>query len=127
MKSQLFKEFPPIDLIIEIIKLYGLKDMDDIRSFTRKDLSKLNTVHKLKDYKEVLCNYYIPCKSRLYLNELNEKNIITILKTINYTIDSREKCLKGNKFITYRIIPINNKQYKPLKINNNQKTILQFD
>jgi hypothetical protein len=133
MKNQLFKKIPPREFIIDIIKLYGLDDLNDKCSFTRKDLEKLNTVSKLIDYKSELYKYYLPCKGRLYLNDLNEKNIITILrqllKTLNYTLNSREKYVKGNKFIIYNIISIKEKEYKPIKSSsiNNEKTLINFD
>ena len=132
MKNQLFKSNPPKELILNILKLYGLSSLTDDRCFTRKDLQKLNTVNKLLDYKEELYKYYLPCKGRLYLNDLNEKNIITILrqllKTLNYTLNSREKYNKGSKFIIYNIISIDEKQYKPIHISStNKKTILDFN
>ena len=133
MKNQLFKKLPPREFIIDIIKLYGLNDIDDERSFTRKDLEKLDTVTNLLNYKSELYKYYLPCKGRLYLNDLNEKNIITILrqllKTLNYTLNSREKYIKGNKFIIYNIISIKEKEYKPIKSSsiNNEKTLINFD
>ena len=50
----------------------------------------------------------MPCKARTYLNDLNEKNIVTILRQIlkhfNYNIISKEKYLRGEKFILYNII-----------------------
>ena len=133
MKNQLFKKIPSRDFIIEILKLYGLNDVNDDRSFTRNDLQKLNTVNKLIEYKSELYKYYLPCKGRLYLNELNEKNIITILrqllKTLNYTLNSREKYIKGSKFIIYNIISIKDKEYKPIKCSsiNNEKTLINLD
>ena len=133
MKNQLFKKIPSKDFIIEILKLYGLNDVNDDRSFTRNDLQKLDTVNKLIEYKTELYKYYLPCKGRLYLNELNEKNIITILrqllKTLNYTLNSREKYIKGSKFIIYNIISIKDKEYKPIKCSsiNNEKTLINFD
>lgn len=133
MKNQLFKTIPSKEFIIKIIKLYGLNDINDDRAFTRNDLTKLDTVNKLVEYKTELYKYYLPCKGRLYLNELNEKNIITILrqllKTLNYTLNSREKYIKGNKFIIYNIISLEEKKYKPIKHSsiNNEKTLINFD
>ncbi len=133
MKNQLFKKNPPKEFIVSILKLYGLNDVDDDRCFTRHDLQKLNTVNNLLEYKTELYKYYLPCKGRLYLNDLNEKNIITILrqllKTLNYTLNSREKYMKGNKFIIYNIISLKDKEYKPIKSSsiNNEKTLINFD
>ena len=61
---------------------------------------------------------YLPCKSRTYLNSLTEKNVITILrqilKTRNYTITSREKYMKGCKFIIYSLSKLDQQTYTPL-------------
>ena len=50
--------------------------------------------------------------------QFNEKNVITILrqilKTRNYTINSREKYMKGCKFIIYSLCKLESKKYKPL-------------
>ena len=48
-----------------------------------------------------LQKYYIPCKSKKYLNQLNEKKCITILRQFlkihNHTLNSKERYIKGKK------------------------------
>ena len=117
-KDQLFKKYPSNKLFIEILNSFGLKGLDDKRSFSRRDLKILNTVDKINNLKNELDSCYLPCKSRTYLNDLNEKNVITILrqilKTKNYTINSREKYMKGSKFIIYSLCKLEHKEYKPI-------------
>ena len=97
--------------------------------------SKTSFFDKIKDLKPLLEQYYLPCKARTYLNDLNEKNIVTILrqclKTKGYTICSREKYLKGDKFIIYSLCPLDQKQY--ISVTNgvldkkHKETIITFD
>lgn len=114
-KNQIFKKMIPKELLNEIISAFGLRSLDDKRNFSRKDLITLNTVDIINNIKDKLVKYYLPCKARTYLNDLNEKNVITILrqciKPFNYTVCSREKYLKGEKFIIYNIVPSSLKNY----------------
>ena len=62
----------------------------------------------------------------------NEKNIITILRQLirvyGYSIISREKYIKGNKFIIYQIISTDDRDYKPLlSIKNTSECIITFE
>lgn len=132
-KSQLFRKNPPKELIEKIIKYYGFKNLNDKRHFTRNDLVVLNTVEKVRESVIELKKYYIPCKARTYLSSLNEKNVITILrqllKTIGYTIQSREKYMKGMKFIIYKLCTVEEKTYQPLSefTKNAENITLHFD
>tara|TARA_B100000927_G_scaffold196067_1_gene158309 strand:- start:415 stop:837 length:423 start_codon:yes stop_codon:yes gene_type:complete len=117
-KDQLFKKNPSNELFEKILNSFGLNGLDDKRSFSRKDLKYIKTVEKINALKSELDDCYLPCKSRTYLSLLNEKNVITILrqilKTRNYTIASREKYMKGCKFIIYNLCKTEQKTYKPL-------------
>ena len=117
-KDQLFKKNPSNELFEKILNAFGLNGLDDKRSFSRKDLKYIKTVEKISHLKNDLEDCYLPCKSRTYLSQLNEKNVITILrqviKTKNYTINSREKYMKGSKFIIYNLCKSESKEYKPL-------------
>ena len=131
IKDQLFKKYPSNSLFLDILYAFGLKGLDDNRSFSRRDLKILKTVDKIKELKPQLDDCYLPCKSRTYLNQLNEKNVVTILrqilKTKHYTISSREKYMKGCKFIIYSICKVEQKEYKPVleKINEEDTAIDQ--
>lgn len=133
-KNQIFKKMIPKDLLQEIISAFGLRNLDDKRNFSRKDLTLLNTVELINNLKDKLVKYYLPCKARTYLNDLNEKNVITILrqciKPFNYTVCSREKYLKGEKFIIYNIVPSSLKNYisvvGPFEVTKEHR-LLTFD
>lgn len=117
-KDQLFKKNPSNELFTQVLQSFGLIGLDDTRSFSRKDLKYIKTVDKINILKSQLEGCYLPCKARTYLNGLNEKNVITILrqilKTRNYSINSREKYMKGSKFIIYTLCKLESKKYKPL-------------
>ena len=106
-KDQLFKKNPSNELFLKVLNSFGLQSLDDKRSFSRKDLKYIKTVENINTLKSELADCYLPCKARTYLTSLNEKNVITvlrqILKTKNYTISSREKYMKGCKFIIYNL------------------------
>lgn len=134
-KNQLFKMIPPRSLCLKILKTFGLNDFDDTHNFSRDDLQKINCIDNLLLLKDTLQEYYLPCKARTYLNDLNTKNAITILRQIvklyGYTINSREKYIKGHKFIIYQLTTIENKSYNPINIlsskNNDKECIVIFD
>ena len=134
-KNQLFRKTPSDELVNKIVGAFGFRTLTDRRSFSRSDLSKLDTVLKIKEMKGLLEQYYLPCKARTYLNDLNSKNIVTILrqciKTKGYTICSREKYLKGDKFIIYSLCPLDQKEYISVVSGNmdmtNKSTTISFD
>jgi hypothetical protein len=117
-KDQLFKKNPSNDLFNKVLKAFGLSGVDDKRCFSRKDLGYIKTVALINEIKPELEECYLPCKSRTYLNSLTEKNVITILrqilKTRDYTITSREKYMKGCKFIIYNLSKLDQQSYTPL-------------
>lgn len=117
-KDQLFKKNPSNELFNKVLLAFGLNSLDDKRSFSRRDLKYIKTVEQINAIKSELSDCYLPCKARTYLNSLTEKNVITILrqilKTRNYTITSREKYMKGCKFIIYNLSKAEQHTYKPL-------------
>ena len=117
-KDQLFKKNPSNELFNKVLNAFGLSNVDDNRCFSRKDLEYIKTVDAINVMKNELEDCYLPCKSRTYLNSLTEKNVITILrqilKTRNYTITSREKYMKGCKFIIYSLSKLDQQTYTPL-------------
>lgn len=134
-KNQLFKVMPPRSLCINILNAFGILGFDDNHNFSRYDLDQIKCIDKLLLLKDKLQDYYLPCKARTYLNDLNTKNAITILRQIvklyGYTINSREKYIKGNKFIIYQLVTIENKSYNPINIvsskDSNKDCIVIFD
>jgi len=130
MKNQLFKISPDLEITENLLKLFGIKDINDNHSFTRSNLKDLKTVEKIKETITKLSKYYIPCKAKKYiLTELNEKKCITILRQFlkihNHTLISKEKYINGKKMLFYQVIP---QQIDILTKNReSEKVILSFD
>ena len=65
-----------------------------------------------------------------YVYDLNEKKAMTILKqivkTFDYFVFSKEKYIDGEKFITYQIVPIDQKNILKVK-KKDEKYIVSFD
>lgn len=124
MSSQLFKLIPKINILYDILRCFGLKELNDKKYFSRDDLIKMDSVNKIKLLK--LDKYYLPCKAKIYLYNLNEKKLITILRhflrVFNYKLFSTEKYINKKKIIIYHIIEKKNIDYYPIILEDN-KTI----
>jgi hypothetical protein len=117
-KDQIFRKHPTDEIIEKLLGVFGLKDLDDQKTFSRNDLRVIKTVERLNFIKPELEAFYIPCKARTYLSYIDEKTAITILrqfvKTRNRMIESREKYMKGSKFLIYYIVQSYNRPYNPV-------------
>ena len=109
--NQLFIHKPSNELLTKIIKAFGLNDINDKREFTQIDMDKHNTLEKFHTLEKELGDCYIPCKRKEYID--NIKNIIykeavtifrQILKAHNYDLYSKEKFIKGTKYLVYKIV-----------------------
>ena len=130
-KNQLFKINPDLNIIKLLLEIFGLDDLDDSRFFTKKNMIDLNVVQKINDNYEIFKKYYLPCKSKIYLKDLNEKKCITILrqflKSFHYKCIAIEKSFNGIKYMTYRLI-YNNSQLSSNKNDNiKREYIVNFD
>lgn len=109
VSSQIFRKPLTKEIIAHILAAFGLSGVSDTRFFTRAHLETINTVDKLLELSPYLKEFYIPCKARQYLNDLNTKNSITILRQIlrevSYQVLSKEKYSQGQKYNVYRIVP----------------------
>tara|TARA_Y100000310_G_C20247669_1_gene607597 strand:+ start:246 stop:635 length:390 start_codon:yes stop_codon:yes gene_type:complete len=129
MINQLFKKTIPQDLLEKVLSCFNLKNLDDAKIFTKYDLELNNTVNNLNALKTELFVYYIPCKAKVYLNDITPKKCITILRQIlrlyNYSLHSSEKYIAKKKKIAYQMTP-NDKTSNPTIINQ-KNTIITFD
>ena len=104
MYSQLFKEKPPLQLIIKLINCFGFTGLDD-----KSELNFNNNFdEKIQNYKvieEELSKIYVNCKIHNYLYKYQGKKIVTVirqfLKTINYNLESKEKSYNKQKYLVY--------------------------
>jgi hypothetical protein len=131
--NQLFsREYPPFELVNDIILLITNKQLDYniYYEFTIKNLVNKNILSKINNYIVELKKYYLKCKHSKYLDNLNEKKLITLLRQIlrpyEYIINSIEKYNNSQKFLLYIIEKKhnNNNNNKGLKKIN---SIMEFD
>jgi len=120
MKNQLFRRNPDRYIINDLMLIFNIKSIDDENFyFTKQDLSNLNVVNKMNDIKEKLEIYYLPCKAKMYLKDINEQKCITILrqfiKYIEYNLQLKEKSINGKKNYRYFIK------------SNKDKVLITFD
>lgn len=130
-KNQLFRINPDLPIIQSLLDAFGLDNLEDTRFFTKQNMIEIETVQKINTLKKTLENYYLPCKSKDYLNNITEKRCITILrqfiKIFNYKCIGIEKSIQGKKCITYRLIYDNSDQLSPVKTKEKRPYILTFD
>jgi len=76
-------------------------------TFSRKILETKNIKEKMNEFIPELKKYYLKCKHKKYLENINEKKIITIFRQIlrpyDYIIKASEKYENGNKYLSYLI------------------------
>lgn len=108
LKDQLFsKNPPPFDLVSKILKNVINKDLtDNIHfEFSRQNLKNKDIIHKIDLFLPELKSYYLKCKHSKYLENLNEKKIITlfrqILRPYDFSISAIEKYNDGKKYLLY--------------------------
>ena len=80
--NQLFRKHPTNEGILQILELYNLSNLDDQKSFTKKDLQQFETVKKINENLSLFEELYLPCKAKLYLADLTEKKCITIFQNL---------------------------------------------
>ena len=127
---QLFTKNPSEEIMDKILECFDISSLDDTLIFTRKDLVEKNTLNKMIEIRDDIEVYYLPCKAKKYLYNLNEKKLITILRQFvrifGYFIFSKEKYIQGEKYITYQIMPLNKKNFLKLK-KKDENYIVSFD
>jgi len=130
--KQLFISKPPFDLLNNIIKGFGLKNINDNKEFSYIDMNKLDTLNKFKNLENELNKYYLPCKKKKYFNNINtltNKQALTIfrqlLKIYDYDLHSKEKFIKGIKYSVYKLISKNEKNFNLTK--KKKEIIISFD
>jgi hypothetical protein len=118
VKNQLFRISPDTDIINSLLKVFGLTSLNDTNFFTKETLKENNIIVQLNDMKDILKQYYLPCKAKNYINDITDKRCITILrqfiKVHGYTLISKERYINCKKTNVYRLIE-NDKQSIPKK------------
>ena len=112
-RNQLFRIPPELSFVEGLLSLYGLNGLDDTSYFTKEYLKETNIIEKFNEITDELKRYYLPCKYKVYVNDITEQKCITILRQFlklhNYTLISKEKYTKGKKIMIYRLIKADKK------------------
>ena len=130
--KQLFVSKPPIELLNNIIKSFGLKNLNDTKEFSYINMNKIDTLKNFKNLENELNKYYLPFKKKKYFNNiktLTNKQAITILRQLlkiyDYDLYSKEKFIKGIKYSVYKLISKNEKNFNLSK--KKKEIIISFD
>ena len=130
-KNQLFKSIPDLQIVQSVLEAFGLDNIEDTRLFTKEHMKDVDTVQKIIELTGQLKEYYIPCKSKKYLTDLNEKKCITILRQFikihHYKCLGIEKSVKGRKMMTYRLIYSEEDYLKSPMCKGKNEYILSFE
>lgn len=118
--NQLFIKKIDDDLLTKVLDCFNLRSLNDMHMFSRKELEQSNVVEKLNALVPDLQQYYLNCKSTIYLNNLTSKKTITILKQIlrlyDYSLVSIEKNINSRKVIYYQLSKNNSNPSVNIKI-----------
>lgn len=105
--NQLFRKHVDLDMVAQVLDCFNLTSFSDRRMFSKNDLLHFQTIEKIELLKLQLADYYLPCKAKVYLDNINENRAITILKQILRLYDqhlvSKEKNINNKKIIFYQI------------------------
>lgn len=106
--NQLFKSKIREEDANSLATAFGLASIQDHSSFCKTDLRNRATVEKIKEnHMGMLESYYLPCKARIYLHDLDEKKSITVfrqvLRTFDLALRSTQKYANNKKVSFYFI------------------------
>jgi len=130
VKNQLFRVLPDIEMINSLLEVFGLTSLHDTQIFTKETLKDNQTIDKLNEMKDVLETYYLPCKAKHYIVNIDGKKCITILRQFikihGYTLISKERHIDRKKVNVYRLIE-NDKGTTPKKSKAPKNIVISFE
>jgi hypothetical protein len=105
--NQLFVKRIEPELVVKLLNCFGLQNLDDHKSFTKHDLIANQVSVKVEELLPELSQYYLPCKARVYLNNISERRALTILRQVvrlyDHFLSAREKNINSHKVIVYQL------------------------
>lgn len=131
--NQLFVYRPPLELVNKMLPKFGIRNIDDnTTEFTLLDMAHMNTLTSIKTFENEIKECYIPCKRDKYLGSLDDKSLITVfrqfLKMHDRDLQSREKFIKGTKYLVYHVITKQEKDFiKKSKKTQTKEVTIVFD
>jgi hypothetical protein len=130
--NQLFVKHVNVDMLNLIIDCFGLNSLQDRRLFSKADMMNLGTVDRIRALVPQLVEYYLPCKARIYLNNITEKKCITVLKQVlklhAHVLLSKERNSRHRKVILYQIASEQERQsVQHIEVRHDRAIDLRFD
>lgn len=131
--NQLFAKRPTLELLSKILPKFGIRDINDnTTEFTLLDMAQLNTLVAVSAFENEIKECYIPCKRDKYVGTLDDKSLITVLrqflKMYDHDLQSREKFIKGTKYLVYHVITKQEKDFiKKSKKPQKKEVTIVFD
>lgn len=114
------------DLIKDILSCFHLNSLKDSSSFSLKEIRDNKSLIDFTILIERLKPYYLPCKASVYLVNVTEARMITILRQIlkifGYKLVTTKKTVNKDKSIFYNIESIGFTKNK-VAIKNKTSTI----
>ena len=105
--NQLFKAIIPDDLFEKLYKAFGYNELLEEYMFSKNDLLRLNTVAIVNTIKDELIQYYLPCKAKVYIINLDLNKCITIFRQVvrlfGMVLISKQKYIRHKKCTMYYI------------------------
>jgi hypothetical protein len=103
---QIFRAYPPRELVEEVTRAFGLTGLQDATWFAKSHLN----LQQLEALFPELEPYYIPCKAKEFLHpSLTQARGVTILKQLckihDIQITAAERTCAGVKGMWYQITP----------------------
>ena len=118
-KNQLFQEYPSEEFVNRVMRIFlggGDNKINTYFQFSRKMLEERNVIEEMNTLIPELRRYYLKCKHKTYLDNLDTKKVITIFRQLiriyGYKIKSTEKYHNGNKFLLYQLEKMKKKSPK---------------
>lgn len=108
-KNQLFRENISFDFLLNFFRKCFSIDLNNSTnySFSKKTIINRNIIEIINENLVALKKIYIKCKHKIYLENLNEKKIITLLRQLlrshNFELKAKEKYENGKKYLLYTI------------------------
>jgi hypothetical protein len=96
--SQVIRYKPDTDLIIELVKCFGLEGLNDTSKISKYSMQDNNTIEQIIEMIPTLMIYMYPCKAKYFLTDIKSyTRCITLLK--HFLIKTPYKIIKSEKII----------------------------
>lgn len=130
--NQLFVKHVNMDMLNLVIECVGLTGLSDRRLFSKADMVRIATAERMRALVPQLTEYYLPCKAKIYLNNITEKKSITVLKQIlklhGHVLLSKERNSRHRKVILYQIVSDQERQsVEHIEVRHDAAVDLRFD